>query len=116
MRIIFCSECGEYSLDPATKCDICDSSLPEDGWAEVSGEDLVQLDYVDGMEYESHLPIWEYEVIKLNTRADAVKYNTELLNRMGDAGWELVSVEPSSDSDSVRFGIFKRAWLPEDFM
>ena len=116
MRIIFCSECGEYSLDPATKCDICDSSLPEDGWAEVSEDDLVQLDYVDGMEYESHLPIWEYEVIRLNARADAVKYNTELLNRMGDAGWELVSVESSSDSESVRFGIFKRAWLPEDYV
>ena len=116
MRIIFCSECGEYSLDPATKCDICDSSLPEDGWAEVSEDDLVQLDYVDDMEYESHLPIWEYEVIRLNARADAVKYNTELLNRMGDAGWELVSVESSSDSESVRFGIFKRAWLPEDFI
>ncbi len=114
MRIIFCSECGEYSLDPATKCDICDSSLPEDGWAEVSEDDLVQLDYVDDMEYESHLPIWEYEVIRLNARADAVKYNTELLNRMGDAGWELVSVEPSSDSESVRFGVFKRAWLPDD--
>ena len=116
MRIIFCSECGEYSLDPATKCDICDSSLPEDGWAEVSEDDLVQLDYVDEMEYEPNLPIWEYDVIRLNVRADAVKYNAELLNRMGDAGWELVSVESSSDSDSVRFGIFKRAWLPEDFM
>ncbi len=116
MRIIFCSECGEYSLDPATKCDICDSSLPEDGWAEVSGEDLVQLEYVDGMEYESNLPIWEYEVIRLNANLDSVKYNTELLNRMGDAGWELVSVESSSDSAAARYGIFKRAWLPEDFM
>ena len=116
MRIIFCSECGEYSLDPATKCDICDSSLPEDGWAEVSGEDLVQLEYVDGMEYESNLPIWEYEVIRLNANLDSVKYNTELLNRMGDAGWELVSVESSSDSTAARYGIFKRAWLPEDFM
>ncbi len=113
MRIIFCSECGEYSLDPATKCDICDSSLPKDGWAEVSGEDLVQLDYVDDMEYEPNLPIWEYEVIKFNPNSESVAYNMELLNRMGDAGWELVSVESSSET---RYGIFKRAWLPDEFM
>ena len=116
MRIIFCSECGEYSLDPATECDICDSALTEDGWAEVSGEDLVQLDYVDSMEYEPNLPIWEYEVVKLNSNPNAVKYNTELLNRMGDAGWELVSVESSSASSEARYGIFKRAWLPEEFL
>ncbi len=116
MRIIFCSECGEYSLDPATKCDICDSSLPDDGWAEVSGEDLVQLDYVDDMEYEPNLPIWEYEVIKLSPNLDAVKYNTELLNRMGDAGWELVSVESPAELSEARYGIFKRAWLPEEFI
>ncbi len=116
MRIIFCSECGEYSIDPATKCDVCDSSLPEDGWADISEEDLVQLDYIDDLEYEPGLPLWEYEVIKLNAKSDAAKYNAELLNRMGDAGWELVSVEASSDFNSTRFGIFKRAWLPEDFL
>ncbi len=116
MRIIFCPECGEYSLDPATKCDICDSSLPDDGWAEVSGEDLVQLDYVDDMDYEPNLPIWEYEVIKLSPGLDSVTYNTELLNRMGDAGWELVSVESSTEKSETRYGIFKRAWLPEEFM
>lgn len=113
MRIIFCGECGEYSLESATKCDICDSSLDEDGWAEVSDDDLIQLDYIDDMEYDSGLPVWEYEVVRLNPSSDALNYNAELLNRMGELGWELVAVESHDDSPGARYGVFKRCWFPE---
>ena len=47
MKIFFCPECGGYSLGPASNCDECQSELPEDSWAEVTEEELQQLEYVE---------------------------------------------------------------------
>ena len=115
MKIFFCPECGGYSLGPASSCDECQAELPEDSWAEVTEEELQQLEYVDDFHLPSGLPTWEYDVVKLKSDADegGLNYTTTLLKKMGDKGWELVNITPLSDKDGPRYGIFKRVWEEE---
>ena len=93
-------------------CEECQADLSEDGWAEVIAEELHQLEYVDEMELAPGLPTWEYEVVRLKSDAEpgGANYTTELLNRMGEKGWELVNVVPLGDRDGPRYGVFKRSW------
>ena len=62
------------------------------------------------------MPSWEYEVVNLEPVAedDRLQYTTQLLNSMGEKGWELVSIEGPGRSGTRRYGVFKRAWI-EDF-
>jgi hypothetical protein len=115
MKIFFCPECGGYSLGPASSCDECQAELPEDSWAEVTEEELQQLEYVDDFHLPSSLPTWEYDVVKLKPDADegGLSYTTTLLKKMGDKGWELVNITPLSDENGSRYGIFKRVWEEE---
>ena len=116
MRVYFCPNCGAYSLGPVSVCDECQAPLPEDAWAEISEEELRQLEYVDEIDRAPSLPGWEYEVLRLKSDAEAggLNYTTELLNRMGEKGWELVSIVPLGDKDGPRYGVFKRSWA-EDY-
>lgn len=116
MKIYFCPECGAYDFSLATICDECEASIPEDSWADVSEEELNQLDYVEEFDYTPGLPTWEYDVMRFKPDEDetGINYNVLLLNNMGDKGWELVSIVPLGDKDGPRYGVFKRAWL-EDF-
>ena len=107
MKIFFCPECGGYSLGPASSCDECQAELPEDSWAEVTEEELQQLEYVDDFHLPSGLPTWEYDVVKLKPDADPSQ------KKMGDKGWELVNITPLSDENGPRYGIFKRVWEEE---
>jgi hypothetical protein len=115
MKIYFCPECGGYSIGPASHCDQCHAPLPEDSWADVSEEELTQLEYIDEFELPPSLPSWEYDVIRLRSGADddSVRYSTQLLNRMGDSGWELVDIVSFEGENSPRFGVFKRSWIPD---
>ena len=115
MRIYFCPDCGAHSIGPGTACDECRADLPEDSWAEVSEDELHQLDYVDDFELPPGAPVWEYDVVRLKSDAEAggLTYTTELLDRMGDKGWELVSIVPLADKDGPRYGVFKRSWSEE---
>ena len=100
MKIYFCPECGAYDLNYTDVCHECREPLPEGSWAEVSDEDLTQLDYVEEFDTVDGMPGWEYEVIKLKGSSnghgadDQVDleqtrvYNEHLLNRMGDKGWD----------------------------
>ena len=112
MKIHYCRECGAYSIGPATVCDECRADLPEDSWAEVSEGEFRQLQYVDGFDMAPGLPAWEYEVVRLKSDSEAggLNYTDDLLNRMGEKGWELVSIVPLGDRDGPRFGVFKRTW------
>ena len=112
MKIYFCPECGAYTIGPASTCDECRSELPEDGWAEATAEELHQLEYVHGLDLHPGLPTWEYDVVRLKSDADpgGVNYTTEILKRMGEKGWELVSIVPLADRDGPRYGVFKRSW------
>ena len=112
MKIYFCPECTAYSLGPASVCDECQAELPEDSWSEVNEEELRQLDYVSEFELPPGLPSWEYDVVRLKSdgAGAGLSYSTELLKRMGDKGWELVSVVPLGDGDGPRYGVFKRSW------
>ena len=115
MKIYFCPECGGYSLGPASHCDECQAPLPEDSWADVSEEELTQLDYIDDFELPPGLPSWEYDVIRLRSTADddSVRYSTQVLNRMGESGWELVDIVSLEGENGPRFGVFKRSWIPD---
>ena len=115
MKIFFCPECGGYYLGPATACDECQTPLPEDSWAEVTEEELQQLQYVDDFDLASDLPAWEYDVVKLKTDESegGINYTTILLKKMGDKGWELVNITPLGDRDGPRYAIFKRVWAPK---
>ena len=112
MKIFFCPECGGYSLGPASACDECQTPLPEDSWAEVTEEELQQLQYVDDFDLTSDIPAWEYDVVKLKTDESegGINYTTILLKKMGDKGWELVNITPLGDGNGPRYGIFKRVW------
>lgn len=116
MLVHFCHECGALTLGPATHCGECRAELEEDSWAEVSEEELRQLEYIDEFDLPPGLPAWEYDVIKLKPEADAggLAYNTEVLNRMGEKGWELVSVVSSGRDDGSCYGVFKRSYLAEE--
>ncbi|MDP6715777.1 MAG: DUF4177 domain-containing protein [SAR202 cluster bacterium] len=115
MKIFFCPECGGYSLGPASHCDECQSPLPEDSWAEVSEEELTQLEYIDDFERPPGLPSFEYDVIRLKSSADgdAVRYSNHVLNRMGESGWELVNIVAASGEKAPNFAVFKRSWIPD---
>lgn len=115
MRIFFCPDCGGYSVGPATICDECHAPLPDDSWADITEEDLQQLDYVEEFELPPGVPTWEYDVVKLKTDAvnGGARYTTEILKRMGEKGWELVNIVPLGDKDGPRYGVFKRSWEDE---
>ncbi len=113
MKIFFCPECGGYSLGPATKCDECQADLPEDSWAEVTEEELQQLEYVEDFHLPADISTWEYDVVKLKSDAEegGLSYTTSLLKKMGDKGWELVNITPlSNHKDGPKYGVFKRVW------
>ncbi len=112
IRIYFCPECGAYSMGESFVCDECHSNIPEDSWAEVSEEELRQLEYAEEFDYPVGLPSWEYEVVKLRSDDDfgGLIYTSELLNLMGDKGWELVDIVSLDDKENSRYGIFKRSW------
>jgi len=112
MRIHFCPECGAYSIGAASTCEECQSELPQDGWAEVSEEELDQLEYVENLDLQPELLTWEYDVVRLKSDEEGggVTYTTQVLNRMGEKGWELVNVVPLGDRDGPRYGVFKRTW------
>ena len=130
MKLYFCSECGAYDFGHADVCRECQEPISEDSWADVSDEDVTQLDYIEDFDTIEGLPTWEYEVIKLKAPSDnhvdhgqgtdevdaseQIRiYNEHLLNRMGSKGWELVEIVPLGDKDGPRYGVFKRAWLEE---
>ena len=115
MRIFFCPECGAYSKVPASQCDRCQAAVPEDSWDEVSEEELHQLEYIHEHELPPGLPSWEYDVVRLRSGADGsgMVYNSEVLNRMGDKGWELVSILTPGEGETAQYGVFKRSWTPE---
>ena len=110
MKIFFCPECGGYSLGPASNCDECQSELPEDSWAEVTEEELQQLEYVEDFHPPSGLPTWEYDAIKLKSDSDqgGLEYTTVLLKRMGDKGWELVNITSLGAEEDQKYAVFKR--------
>ena len=115
MKIFFCPECGAYSASPASFCDQCQTELSEESWAEVTAEELQQLEYVEEFELPDGLPSWEYDVVRLKSDADAggLNYTAALLKRMGDKGWELVNIVPLGDKEGPRYGVFKRSWLSD---
>jgi hypothetical protein len=115
MKIYFCPECGGYSLGPASNCDECQAPLPEDSWADVSEEELTQLEYMDDFELPPGLPTWEYDVVRLKSGSEdeSVRYSNQVLNRMGESGWELVNIVSLGDDTSVKFAVFKRSWIPD---
>ena len=113
MKIFFCPECGGYSLGPASSCDECQAGLPEDSWAEVTEEELQQLQYVEDFHLPEGTPVWEYDVIKL--KADdsderTISYTTALLKKMGDTGWELIDITSFSNKSDYKYAVFKRLW------
>ena len=113
MKIYFCPECGGYSLGPASSCDECQSDLPEDSWAEVTEEELQQLQYVEDFHLPEDSPVWEYDVIKLksdDSSESGISYTTALLKRMGDTGWELVDITSFSNNSDHKYAVFKRIW------
>ena len=112
MKIHYCRECGAYSIGSVTVCEECRADLSEDSWAEVTEDELHQLEYVDAFDLTPGVPAWEYEVVRLKSDADAggLNYTNDLLNRMGEKGWELVNVVPLGDRDGPRYGVFKRTW------
>ena len=116
VKIFFCPECGAYDFDDGEVCIDCDEPIPADSWADVSEEELAELDYADEFELPPGLPSWEYEVVRLETIAedDKQQFAMQLLNKMGSNGWELVSIEAVGQSNDRQYGVFKRAWV-EDF-
>ena len=112
MKVYFCAECGAYSMGPASVCEECQSELADDNWAEISDEELHTLEYVDEFDLPPGLPVWEYEVVKLKSGDEpgGLNFTSELLNRMGDSGWELVEIAALRDLDGPRYGVFKRSW------
>lgn len=113
MKIFFCPECGGYSLGPASSCDECQAALPEDSWAEVTEEELQQLQYIEDFHLPEGVPMWEYDVIKLQSDdrdGRAMFYTTTLLKKMGDTGWELIEIIPLSNNSNSKYAVFKRPW------
>ena len=115
MKIYFCPECGAYDFTDGSTCLDCNEPIPPDSWADISEEEIGELDYAEEFELPPGLPSWEYEVVKLESVAedDRLQYTMHLLNSMGDKGWELVSIEGGRKSDAKQYGVFKRAWLEE---
>ena len=112
MKIFFCPDCGAYSLGPASSCDECQKPLPEDSWAEVTEEELQQLEYAEQLDMPGANLVWEYDVVKLKPESDpgGLDYSTAILKTMGQRGWELVNITPLGFSEEPRYGIFKRCY------
>ena len=91
MKIYFCPECGAYDFSDGSTCVDCDEPIPSDCWADVTEEEIAELDYAEEFELPPGLPSWEYEVVRLEKVAedDKLKYTMHLLNSMGDKhrGW-----------------------------
>ena len=85
MKIYFCPECGAYDFDEGEVCVDCEEPIPEDSWADVSEEELAELDYADEFELPPGLPSWEYEVVRLETIAedDKQQFAMQLLKQDG---------------------------------
>lgn len=115
MKIYFCPECGSYSLEPATNCHDCQTQLTESSGVEISEEELAQFHYIDEFELPPGLAPWEYDVIRLNLgeTTSNMSYIDQLLNRMGQSGWELVSIVSLTVKDEPKFAVFKRSWIPD---
>ena len=116
MKIYFCPACGAYDFSDGSTCVDCNEPIPSDSWADVTEEEIAELDYAEEFELPLGLPSWEYEVVRLEAVAedDRLQYTMHLLNSMGDKGWELVSIEGGGGRNERQYGVFKRAWL-EDF-
>ena len=112
MKVYFCLQCGAYSTYRASVCPDCQAELPQDSWVEVTEEELRQLEYVEEFDLPPGFPVWEYDVVRLKSDADegGLAYTNDLLNRMGQKGWELVKITPLGDGDGPRYGVFKRIW------
>ena len=115
MKVYFCLQCGTYSTYQASVCPDCQAELTQDSWVEVTEEELRQLEYVEEFDLPPGLPVWEYDVVRLKSDADegGLAYTNELLNGMGQKGWELVKITPLGDKDGPRYGVFKRIWAGE---
>ena len=112
MRVYFCAECGAYYPGSISVCEECKAELPGDSWAEVTDEELRQLEYVDEFDLPPWAQSWEYDVVRLRVDEEAggLGYTAQVLKRMGQRGWELVGIVPVAGDDGLRFGVFKRAW------
>ena len=113
MKIFFCPECGGYTLGPASSCDECQADLPGDSWAEVTEEELQQLQYAEDFHLPSGIPGWEYDVIKFKSDGldeGGVSYSASLLKKMGDSGWELIDITSFGNKNDQKYGVFKRPW------
>ena len=115
MKIFFCPKCGAYAYGIASVCEECHEPIPEDSWADVTDEEIHQLEYVEEFDLPPGLPVWEYDVVRLKSDAEegGVSYTNQLMNRMGDKGWELVNIVPLGDKNGPRFGVFKRCWIEQ---
>ena len=51
MKIYFCPECGEYTLGPTSVCEECHSDIPDNSSAEVTEEEVNQLEYVEEFDF-----------------------------------------------------------------
>ena len=115
MRIYFCPDCGSYAVGPASACEECRTELPEEAWVEVTEEELGQLEYVDELDLPPGIPTWEYDVVRLKSAEPegGLTYTAELLDRMGEKGWELVNIVPLGDPGGHPYAVFKRGWSGE---
>ena len=50
MKIYFCPECGAYDFGDGSVCIDCDEPIPTDSWADLTEEELADLDYADEFE------------------------------------------------------------------
>lgn len=115
MRVYFCPDCGAYSTNDSSTCEECQAEIGDESWADITSEELHQLDYVEDLDLPPGLPSWEYDVIRLKPESSnsSMTYTSEILNRMGEKGWELVSVVPIDEEAGARYGVFKRSWDAE---
>ena len=110
MKIFFCPECGGYSLGPASSCDECQADLPEDSWAEVTEEELQQLQYVEDFHLPEGTPVWVIKLKADDSDERTISYTTALLKKMGDTGWELIDITSFSNKSDYKYAVFKRLW------
>lgn len=80
-----------------------------EGAQQFSAGDVVELANLiaDRRGVGVHAPKLEYEVLHV-LPTDSAANMRDVLNRMGDQGWELVSTPHAPSTDSVMLMIFKR--------
>ena len=113
MRMYFCPDCGAYEVGNTEICNECSIPIPDDNKIELQDEDIVQIDFIDGLDTQPDVPACEYEVIRLKpNESEASRLLLEnILNNMGDKGWELVNLVSHSNQERPLFGVFKRPWF-----